>query len=197
VKRTVACLSAALFSLSILLGGCSTLEDSVIFAMLESTESVEAQEFPELIVTDYRGLNREVKILSVRGRMVTVSPFPYWSEDPIEISINEIKSLRVKKKANPGATVTVAMMEAGYILAGGAFGAFATTSGGYRLALLGGLGGAALGLLGSFYYDIPQMGDQMYPEYILDGKSESEKLRTIFVIMGVFDQRRGIKLGER
>jgi hypothetical protein len=26
----------------------------------------------------------------------------------------------------------------------------------------------------------------MYPEYLLDGKSESEKLRTIFEIMGVF-----------
>jgi len=186
MKRAVACLLTALFFLGILLGGCSTLEDSVALAMLESTESVEAQEFPELIMTDYRGLDREVKILSVRGRMVTASPFPYWAEDPIEISINEIKSLRVKKKANPGVTLTVVMMEIGYIMAGGAFGAFATTSGGYGLALLGGLGGAVLGLGGSIYYGIPKTGEQMYPEYILDGMSESEKLRAIFEIMGVF-----------
>ena len=183
--------------LSMVLSGCTTLEDSVAFAMLESTESVEAQEFPELIMSDYRGLDREVKILSVRGRMVTASPFPYWSEAPIEISINEIKSLRVKKKANPGTTLTVVMMEIGYIMAGGAFGAFATTSGGYGLAFLGGLGGAVLGFGAAIWYDIPQTGQQMYPEYILDGKSESEKLRSIFEIMGVFHRRRGIGLGEK
>ena len=186
MRRVVVYPLAVLSLLGIILSSCTTLEDSVALAMLESTESVEAQEFPELIMTDYRGLDREVKILSVRGRMVTASPFPYWAEDPIEISINEIKSLRVKKKANPGATVTVVMMEIGYIMAGGAFGAFATTSGGYGLALLGGLGGAVLGLGGSIYYGIPKTGEQMYPEYILDGMSESEKLCAIFEIMGVF-----------
>ena len=197
MNRAVACLLIALFFLSIMLGGCSTLEDSVALAMLESTESVEAQEFPELIMTDYRGLDREVKILSVRGRVVTATPFPYWAEDPLDISINEIKSLKFKKKANPGTTLTVAMMEFGYILSGGVFGALATTSGGYGLAFLVGLGGAVVGLGGSFYYDIPQTGEEMYPEYILDGKSESEKLRTIFEIMGVFEPRRGIDLGKR
>lgn len=197
MKRAAVCLSAALFSLSILLSGCSTLEDSVALAMLESTESVEAQEFPELVMTDYFGFEREIKILSVRGRMVTASPFPYWAEEPLEISINEIKSLRFKKKANPGVTITVTMMEVGYIMTGGAFGAFAATSGGYAFAFLGGLGGAVLGLVGALHYDIPKTGEQMYPEYILDGKSESEKLRTIFEIIGVFNRRRGFELGER
>jgi hypothetical protein len=196
MKRVVACPLTALFFLSILLGGCTTLEDSVALAMLESTESVEAQEFPELVMTDYRGLDREVKILSVRGRTVTVSPFPYWAEDPIEISINEIKSLRVKKKSNPGTTFTVVMMEIGYIMAGGIGGALATTRGEYGLAFLGGLGGAVIGLGGTFYYGIQKTGQQMYPEYVLDGKSESEKLRMIFEIMGVFSRRRGLQLGE-
>ena len=54
------------------------------------------------------------------------------------------------------------------------------------LAFLGGLGGAVIGLGGTFYYGIPKTGQQMYPEYVLDGKSESEKLRTIFEIIGVF-----------
>lgn len=197
MRRVVVYPLVVLSLIGMVLSSCTTLEDSVALAMLESTESVQAQEFPELVMTDYRGLDRELKILSVRGRMVTVSPFPYWAEDPLEISINEIKALKVKKKASPGTTFTVVMMEIGYIMTGGAFGAFATTSGGYGLAFLGGLGGAVLGLVGALHYDIPETGKQMYPEYILDGKSESEKLRTVFEIMGVFKPRRGIGLGER
>ena len=186
MKRAVLLVLGAFVFLGIVLEGCTTVEDSVALAMLESTEAVEAQEFPELIMTDYIGIEREIKILSVRGRMVTVSPFPYWSQEPIEISINEIRSLRVKKKTNPGATVTVVLMEAGYIMAGGVAGAFATSSAGYGLAFIGGLGGAVIGLGYSFFYDVWELGEEMYPEYLLDGKSESEKLRTIFEIMGVF-----------
>jgi hypothetical protein len=197
MRRAVVYPLAVLSLLGIIFNSCTTLEDSVALAMLDSEEAVEAQEFPELIMTDYVGIEKEVKILSVRGRMVTASPFPYWAEDPIEISINEIKSLRVKKKANPGATFTVVMMEIGYIMAGGIMGAFATTSGGYGLAILGGLGGAVIGLGGTVYYGIPDTGEQMYPEYVLDGKSESEKLQAIFEIMGVFSQRRGLQLGEK
>jgi len=77
-------------------------------------------------------------------------------------------------------------MEAGYIMAGGVAGAFATSSAGYGLAFIGGLGGAVIGLGYSFFYDVWELGEEMYPEYLLDGKSESEKLRTIFEIMGVF-----------
>jgi hypothetical protein len=197
MRRVLAYPLAIICLLSMILSSCSTLEDSVALAMLDSTEKVEAQEFPELIMTDYRGLDREVKILSVRGRLVTASPFPYWGQDPIEISINEIKSLRVKKKANPGTTYTLVMMEIGYIMIGGIFAAFATTSGSYGLAFLGGLGGAVMGLSGSLHYGIPETGEQMYPEYVLDGKSEAEKLRTIFEITGVFNRRRGIQLGVK
>jgi hypothetical protein len=196
MKRAVACLLTAFFILGILLGSCTTLEDSVALAMLDSTERVDAVEFPELIMTDYLDFEREVKILSVRGRMVSFTPFPYWSEDPLEISINEIKSLKVKRKSNPEVTLTVVSMEAGYIIAGGAFGALATTRGGYGLAFLGGLGGALLGLGAAVYVGIGETGEDMYPEYILDGKSESEKLRAVLELMGVFNRRRGIELGE-
>jgi hypothetical protein len=196
MKRAIAYLLTALFILGILLGSCTTLEDSVALAMLDSTERVDAVEFPELIMTDYVGFEREVKIMSARGRMVNVSPFPYWSEDPLEISINEIKSLKVKRKSNPETTLTVASMEIGYIIAGGISGVLATTSVGYGLAFLGGLGGALLGLGAAVYAGIWETGEEMYPEYILDGKSESEKLRTVFELMGVFNRRRGIQLGE-
>ena len=77
MKRAVLLVLGAFVFLGIVLEGCATVEDSVALAMLESTEAVEAQEFPELIMTDYIGIEREIKILSVRGRMVTVSPFPY------------------------------------------------------------------------------------------------------------------------
>ena len=186
MKRAVVSLLAAFVFLGVLLCGCTTLEDSVALAMLESTERVDAAEFPELIMTDHVGFEREIKIMSVRGRMVTVSPFPYWAQDSIEICINEITALRVKRKSNPGLTLTGVMMEAGYIVAGGVFGAFASTSGGYGLAFLGGLGGAVVGLGYSLFSDIWDMGDDMYPEYYLEGKSESEKLRTIMELMGVF-----------
>jgi hypothetical protein len=196
MKRAIAYLLTALFILGILLGSCTTLEDSVALAMLDSTERVDAVEFPELIMTDYVGFEREVKILSVRGRMVNASPFAYWSEDPLEISINEIKSLKVKRKSNPETTLTVVSMETGYIIAGGIAGALATTSVGYGLAFLGGLGGALLGLGTAVYAGIGEVGEDMYPEYILDEKSESEKLRMVLELMGVFKRRRGIQLGE-
>jgi hypothetical protein len=186
MRRAVVYPLAILFILGMVFGSCTTVEDSVALAMLESTEKVDAVEFPELIMTDYIGIEREIKILSVRGRMVTVSPFPYWAQDPLEISINEIRSLRVKRKSNPGITLTLVFMEIGYITAGGAFGVLADTRGEYGLAFLGGLGGALLGLGSAVFSDIGETGQQMYPEYYLDGKSESEKLRTILQIMGVF-----------
>ena len=184
MKRAVVYLLSTLL-LGDLLSGCSSVADSIAFALLQSTERVEAVEFPELIMTDHTGFEREIKILSVKGRMVTVAPFPYWLLDPIEIPLDQIQSLRVKRKSRPGFTLTVVLMEAGFITAGGVFGAFADTSEEYRLAFLGGLGGAVLGLGYSLFSDIWDTGEEMYPEYHLAGKSESDKLFTILELMGV------------
>jgi len=186
MKRVVAYLLAVLLFLSIFLGGCSTVEDSVAFAMLQSTEIVEAVEFPELIMTDSSGSEREIKILSVQGRMVTVAPFPYWLLDPIEIPLDQIQSLKVKQKSYPGLTLTLVCMEAGFIATGGTCGAFANYSAQYAGAFLAGMGGALLGLGYAFFADIWMTGEEIYPEYHLVGKSESEKLRTILELMGVF-----------
>jgi hypothetical protein len=168
------------------IGSCSTVEDSVAFAMLQSTERVYAVEFPELILTDRSGSEREIKILSVRGRMVTVAPFPYWLLDPVEIPLYEIQSLRVKRKSYPGLNWTLVMMEAGFMTAGGIYGVFAESREQYVGAIFAGLGGAVLGLGYAFYSDIWAMGEEVYPEYDLAGKSEADKLMTILEIMGVF-----------
>jgi len=184
MKRAVAYLLPIL-SLSILLGGCSTVADSVAFAMLQSTERVEAVEFPELIMTDSSGSEREVKILSVQGRMVTVAPFPYWLLDPVEIPLDQIQSLRVKRQSYPGLNWTLVMMEAGFITAGGIYGSFADSREQYVGAIFVGLGGAVLGLGYAIFSDIGDMGEEMYPEYYLAGKSEADKLLTILEIMGV------------
>jgi hypothetical protein len=137
-------------------------------------------------MTDYAGIEREVKILSVQGRMLSVSPFPYWSVDPIEISINEIRTLKVKPKSKPGLTLTVVFGEIGYIMGVGIFGALAETKGQYGFAFLGGLGTALVSLGYAALSGIGETGQEMYPEYNLDGKSEPEKLRTILELMGVF-----------
>ena len=186
MKRVAAYLSAFFLFLSMLPGGCSTVEDSVAFAMLQSTEIVEAVEFPELIMTDSSGSEREIKILSVRGRVVTVAPFPYWLLDPVEIPLDQIQSLKVKQKSYPGLTLTLVFMELGFIAAGGTCGAFANYSEQYAGAFVAGLGGALLGLGYAFFEDIWMTGEEIYPEYYLAGKSESEKLRTVFELMGVF-----------
>jgi hypothetical protein len=76
-------------------------------------------------------------------------------------------------------------MEAGFITAGGTYGAFADTSEQYVGAILVGLGGAVLGLGYAFFSDTWEIGEEMYPEYYLAGKSEADKLFTILKIMGV------------
>jgi hypothetical protein len=184
MKRAVACLSSVLF-LGVLLSGCSTVTDSVAFAMLQSTERVDAVKFPELIMTDSMGSEREIKILSVQGRMVTVAPFPYWLLEPIEIPLEQIRSLRVKRQSYPGFTLTLVFMEVGFMMTGGVFGALADSSGEYGLAMVAGLGGAVLGLGSAFFSDVWETGEEMYPEYYLAGMKESEKLLTILELMGV------------
>jgi hypothetical protein len=184
MKRAVAGLLSVLL-LGIALSGCSTVADSVALAMLESTERVDALEFPELIMTDLTGFEREIKILSVRGRMVTVSPFPYWLLEPIEIPLDQIRSLRVKRQSYPGLNLTLICMEAGFITAGGSVGLIADSSREYGLAMVAGLGGAVLGLGYAFLSDIWETGEEMYPEYYLAGMQESEKLLTILELMGV------------
>ena len=84
--------------------------------LLESPERVEAVEFPELILIDRTGSEREVKILSVQGRMVTAAPFPYWFLEPVEIPLNQIRTLRLKRRSYPGLTVTVILGEVGFII---------------------------------------------------------------------------------
>jgi hypothetical protein len=184
MKRAVAGLLSVLL-LGIALSGCSTVADSVALAMLESTERVDALEFPELIMTDLTGFEREIKILSVRGRMVTVSPFPYWLLEPIEIPLDQIRSLRVKRQSYPGLNLTLICMEAGFITAGGSVGLIADSRREYGLAMVAGLGGAVLGLGYAFLSDIWETGEEMYPEYYLAGMQESEKLLTILELMGV------------
>ena len=181
---------AVVFLLSILVlcvafSGCSSVADSVAFAMLQSTERVDAVEFPELIMTDRSGSEREVKILSVQGRMVTVAPFPYWLLDPIEIPLSQIQSLRVKRQSYPGLNVTLVCMETGFITAGGAFGALADTREQYGLAMVGALGGALLGIGVAFFSDVWDLGEEVYPEYYLAGMNEADRLLTILELMGV------------
>jgi hypothetical protein len=146
---------------------------------------VDAVEFPELIMTDRSGTEREVKILSVQGRIVTVSPFPYWLLDPVEIPLEQIQSLRVKRQSYPGLNVTLVLMEAGFMISGGVFGALADSSQQYGIALVAGLGGAVLGLGTAFFSDTWEMGEERYPEFYLAGMSETDKLLTILELMGV------------
>lgn len=167
------------------LSGCSSVADSVAFAMLQSTERVDAVEFPELIMTDRIGSEREVKILSVQGRMVTVAPFPYWLLDPVEIPLDQIQSLRVKRQSYPGFNMTLIFMETGFMMSGGVFGALADSREQYGRAIVAGLGGAVLGLGYAFFSDTWEMGEEMYPEYYLAGMNESDKLLTILKLMGV------------
>jgi hypothetical protein len=167
-----------------LLSGCSTVEDSVALALLESTEVVAAVEFPELIMTDHTGSEREIKILSVRGRMVTVAPFPYWLLEPFEIPLNQIRSLKVKRQSYPEITVTLAIMEAGFMMTGGIAGGFAESREQYGLAIVAGLGGALLGFGAAFFSDVWELGEDMYPEHYLAGMDDSEKLLTILRLMG-------------
>ena len=185
MKTAVGSLLALLFA-GMLLSGCSTVEDSVAFAMLQSSERVDAVRFPELIMTDSLGTEREVKILSVRGRTVTVTPFPYWLLEPIDIPLEQIRSLRIKRQSYPGLTLTLVVMEAGFITAGGAVGALADTRREYGFAIAAGLGGAVLGLGYSLFSDIRETGEEMYPQYYLSGMKESEKLITILKLMGVY-----------
>jgi hypothetical protein len=122
--------------------------------MLQSTERVDAVEFPELIMTDRSGSEREVKILSVQGRMVTVAPFPYWLLEPIEIPLDQIQSLKVKRQSYPGFNVTLVCMETGFMMTGAVFGALADTREQYGLAIVGGLGGALPGVGVAFFSDV-------------------------------------------
>jgi hypothetical protein len=184
VKRIVV-LFALISFLCTLLVGCYTVEDSVAAAMLESKEKIEAVEFPELILTDYIGREREVKILSVQGRIVTITPFPYWLLEPEEIPLWQIESLKVKRHSYPGVNMTLVSAEMGFIAAGGIAGAIADESLEYTLAIGGGLLGALVGVGCAFFSDVWQMGDEMYPEYYLAGMSEPDQMLTILRLMGV------------
>ncbi|UCF97836.1 MAG: hypothetical protein JSV89_22140 [Spirochaetaceae bacterium] len=184
MKRAVVYL-LSIFFLYIFLGGCATGPDIAMAAMLVSTETVEAVEFPELILTDRSGFEREVKILSVQGRLVTVAPFPYWLLDPVEIPLGQIQSLRIKRHSYPGITLTAVLAEAGFITAGGVMGILADSSETYALAIGVGILGAVAGVGSAFFSDIWELGEERYPEYDLTVMSETEKLRTILQLMGV------------
>lgn len=170
-----------------LLCSCSTTSGSIAGYMTESVERIEAVEFPELILIDSTGRTREVKILSLQGRMVTVSPFPYWLLEPEEIPLNQIRSLKFKRHSYPGLTFTMVYAEAGFIIAGGALGARAESSGQYALALGLGIVGAVVGIGAAFFSnaDVWELGEEMYPEYDLSVMSEPDKLLTVTKIMGV------------
>ncbi len=184
MKRIVVFFALISF-LCTLLVGCYTVEDSVAAAMLESKEKIMAKEFPELILTDYIGREREVKILRVQGRIVTITPFPYWLLEPEEIPLWQIESLKVKRHSYPEVTFTLVLAEIGFIAVGGTIGAFADDSLEYALAIGAGVGGALVGVGCAFFSDVWQMGDEMYPEYYLAGMSEPDQMLTILRLMGV------------
>jgi hypothetical protein len=184
VKRAFALFVSVTF-LSSFFCGCATIPGSVAAHILESKEKTVAVEFPDLILTDLTGTEHEVKILSIQGRIVTVMPFPYWFLDPIEISLNQIKSLKIKKRSYPGLTVTLVLAEAGFIIGGGTMGILADSRGDYGLAIGLGIVGALAGVGSTLFSDVWDLGDQMYPEYNFSEMNEADKLHTVLTLMGV------------
>lgn len=168
-----------------LLGGCSTTSGAIVGEKMESADRIETVEFPELILTDRAGLVREVKLLSLQGRTVTLAPFPYWLLEPEEIPLNHIRSLKFKRHSYPGLTIMLISAEAGFMITGGIMGARAEDSRQYKLAL--GLGVASALLIGGgdFFTGVWELGEDMYPEYDLATMSEPDKLLTVMRIMGV------------
>jgi hypothetical protein len=173
----------------LLLSSCTTFSGSTPGGTDEtepiSTVKLEAVEFPELILTRRDGSEERVKLLSLQGRMVTVTPFPYWAVELETLAVDQISSLKYKRYTYPGLTWTLGSAECGFIAVGSILGAFAETKGEYNLTSI--LSYVSACVMGGYIFitETAYMGEAVYPEYLLAWMNEKRKLKTIRKIMGI------------
>lgn len=89
-----------LFSFVNLISSCSTTGYHTHSTIGESssTSRIIAHKFPQVIVTTKTQMQYDGKLFSLESANLTMLPFPYWNEEPVDIQLDEIHSIKVMKK---------------------------------------------------------------------------------------------------
>jgi hypothetical protein len=148
-----------------------------------STSEIKAKKLQEIqLIT--KGEIHTGKLLSLEGGDLILLPFPYWNVEPIKIDLNEIDSIKVRKKHSRAGERVAGSFAWGFIITGILTGLSSEYDVDFEAALLySAIIGAFSGLLGLF---IGGVGDvTKILKYDFYKMSDSEKIRVINKIMGV------------
>lgn len=165
---------------------CTSMETAGPNEAVETYPSIKirATKFQEVQLTTVDNRVSRGMMLSLEGENLLLSPFPYWNVDPIEIDLDEIRSIKLMKKGSNGGKGFIWGFTLGFTV----IGVSALTMGDlkydkdYGDALTFSLvGGGGAGLLGLVIGGLISLGEKS--SYNFFKMSRKEKIETLQKIM--------------
>jgi len=149
-----------------------------------STSEIKAKKLQEVqLITTSEEIHTG-KLLSLEGEDLVLLPFPYWNVEPIKIDLNEIYSIKVRKKHSRAGERVAGSFAWGFLITGTLAGLTSEYDEQFEFALLtSAIVGAFSGLLGLVIGGVGD--DTKILEYDFYKISDSEKIRVIKKIMGL------------
>ncbi len=160
------------------IGTKSTREFSI-----SPTSEVQAKRFPEVELITSEGDILKGKLISLRGKDLAFSPFPYWNVELLEIKLDDIHSIKLPRKGSKATSGMLSGFAWTFIIVGGVAGASSKYNEDFEEALIGStILGAGAGLIGALVGALADVGTKSeYKFYKLD---EREKIKAVKKIMG-------------
>jgi len=172
-----------LFFLNFILSCATRTTSSGINIKTTSTSEFIAKKLPELELITTRGELHRGKLLSLIGKDVLFSPFPYWNVETLKIHLDKIHSIKLAKKGGKAGSGFAHGFGWTFIIIG-VIGAATSKYDEDFSAALGGSAAAGLigGLLGLVIGGVAKAATKS--QYKFYNMSDSEKTKTVLKIMG-------------
>jgi hypothetical protein len=181
-KRNLAFIYLLLF-LNFIMSCTSIGTTSARDVSISPTSEIQAKRFPEVELITSEGDILKGKLISLRGKDVMFSPFPYWNVELFEIKLDNIHSIKLPKKGSKAMSGMTSGFAWTFIIVGALAGVSSKYDEDFEEALLGStILGAGAGLIGTLVGALADAGTKS--EYKFYKMSESEKIRAVRKIMG-------------
>lgn len=150
---------------------------------ISPTYEIQAKRFPEVeLITSEEDIHKG-KLISLRGKDLQFSPFPYWNVELFEITLDDIYSIKLPKKGSKAISGMAGGFGWTFIVVGVLAGATSKYDEDFEAALLGSaMIGAGVGLIGALLGALADIGTKS--EYKFYKMDEWEKIRAVRKIMG-------------
>jgi len=150
---------------------------------ISPTYEIQAKKFLEVELITSEGDIHKGKLISLRGKNLWFSPFPYWNVELLEITLDDIYSIKLPKKGSKAISGMAGGFGWTFIIVGAIAGLTSKYDEDYEEALLGSaVVGAGIGLIGALVGALADIGTKS--EYKFYKMDEWEKTRAARRIMG-------------